>query len=70
MARRSEPSQTRGKAGERAVIRAVATFGHVNAPLNVYRLHMPCGACEDVEIAGYMQGAATASREYGWIATM
>jgi len=52
---------------KRAVIGAGATFGHINAVLNGYRLHMPGGACEDVAIAGYMQGGGYGftSREYG-----
>jgi FAD/FMN-containing dehydrogenase len=54
-------------AAKRAVIGAGATFGHINATLNFYRLHMPGGACEDVAIAGYMQGGGYGftSREYG-----
>ena len=54
-------------AARRAVIGAGATFGHINAVLNGYQLHMPGGACEDVAIAGYMQGGGYGftSREYG-----
>jgi FAD/FMN-containing dehydrogenase len=54
-------------AAKRAVIGAGATFGHINATLNSYRLHMPGGACEDVAIAGYTQGGGYGftSREYG-----
>ena len=54
-------------AAKSAVIGAGATFGHVNSTLNFYRLHMPGGACEDVAIAGYMQGGGYGftSREYG-----
>jgi FAD/FMN-containing dehydrogenase len=54
-------------AAKRAVIGAGATFGHINATLNTYRLHMVGGACEDVAIAGYMQGGGYGftSRQYG-----
>ncbi len=54
-------------AARRAVIGAGATFGHINATLDTYRLHMVGGACEDVAIAGYMQGGGYGftSREYG-----
>jgi FAD/FMN-containing dehydrogenase len=50
-----------------AVVGAGATFGHVNATLNSYRLHMVGGGCDDVAIAGYMQGGGYGftSREYG-----
>jgi FAD/FMN-containing dehydrogenase len=52
---------------KRAVVGAGTTFGRLNATLNTYRLHVPGGACEDVAIAGYMQGGGYGftSREYG-----
>jgi FAD/FMN-containing dehydrogenase len=54
-------------AAKRAVIGPGATFGHINATLNSYRLHMAGGACEDVAIAGFLQGGGYGftSREYG-----
>ncbi len=42
--------------GMRAVVAAGATFGKINAALDVYHLHIPGGGCADVGIGGYMQG--------------
>jgi FAD binding domain/Berberine and berberine like len=56
---------------DRTAMRATAgpgtTFGLFNALLNDYHLHTPGGACEDVAIAGYMQGGGYGftSREFG-----
>ena len=43
------------------------TFGMLNAVLDHYDLHVPGGGCEDVAIAGYMQGGGWGftSREFG-----
>lgn len=35
---------------------AGTNFGHLNAVLNDYNLHVPGGGCPDVCVAGYMQG--------------
>ncbi|MEM7258905.1 MAG: FAD-binding protein [Pseudomonadota bacterium] len=35
---------------------AGTNFGDLNSELNEYQLHVPGGACEDVCVAGYMQG--------------
>jgi hypothetical protein len=37
-------------------------FCKLSAVLDAYGLHVVAGGCSDVAIAGYMQGAATASR--------
>ncbi|MCP4380095.1 MAG: FAD-dependent oxidoreductase [Hyphomicrobiales bacterium] len=47
--------------GLTATIGSGANFGTINAVLGSYRLHLPGGICPDVGIAGYMQGAATAT---------
>lgn len=46
---------------------AGTNFGHLNAVLDEYGLHIPGGACEDVCVAGYMQGGGYGytSRRYG-----
>ena len=46
---------------------AGANFGRLNAALDSHRLHMPGGLCEDVGIAGYMQGGGygLTVREFG-----
>jgi hypothetical protein len=51
----------------RAVVGAGTNFGHLNATLDDYRLHVPSGGCEDVCVGGYMQGGGFGftSREYG-----
>ena len=51
----------------RAVVGAGTNFGHLNAALDDYRLHVPSGGCEDVCVGGYMQGGGYGftSREYG-----
>jgi FAD/FMN-containing dehydrogenase len=50
-----------------AVVGAGTNFGHLNAALDDYRLHVPSGGCEDVCVGGYMQGGGFGftSREYG-----
>jgi hypothetical protein len=50
-----------------AIVGAGTNFGHLNAVLDGYRLHVPGGGCEDVCVAGYMQGGGFGftSREYG-----
>jgi FAD/FMN-containing dehydrogenase len=40
----------------RAVVGAGTNFGHLNAALDAYGLHLPSGGCDDVAIAGYMMG--------------
>lgn len=51
----------------RAVVGAGTNFGHLNAVLNDYDLHVPGGGCEDVCVAGYMQGGGFGftSRAFG-----
>ena len=46
---------------------AGTNFGYLNAVLDEYGLHIPGGACEDVCVAGYMQGGGYGytSRRYG-----
>jgi FAD/FMN-containing dehydrogenase len=41
---------------KRATVGAGTTFGRLNATLDTFRLHVPGGGCDDVAIAGYMQG--------------
>lgn len=51
----------------RAVVGPGTRFGMLNAVLDHYKLHVPGGGCEDVAVAGYMQGGGWGftSREYG-----
>lgn len=42
--------------GKRALVGAGTPFSHLNATLDSYRLHVPGGACQDVCVAGFMQG--------------
>jgi len=39
-----------------ATVGAGTTFGRLNATLETFGLHLPGGGCDDVAIAGYMQG--------------
>ncbi len=50
-----------------AVVGAGTGFGHLNAVLNDYNLHIPGGGCPDVCVAGYMQGGGFGftSRTFG-----
>lgn len=41
---------------KQAVVGAGATIGHLNAVLDGYGFHLPGGACDDVGIAGFVQG--------------
>jgi FAD/FMN-containing dehydrogenase len=41
---------------QHAVVGAGTTMGQLNAALDAYQLHVPGGACDDVAVAGYMQG--------------
>jgi len=52
---------------KRAVVGAGTNFGHLNAVLDDYDLHVPGGGCEDVCVAGYMQGGGFGftSRKFG-----
>jgi FAD/FMN-containing dehydrogenase len=52
---------------KRAIVGPGANFGHLNAMLDEYRLHLPGGACQDVCVAGYMQGGGYGftSRQFG-----
>lgn len=54
-------------AGRRAVLGPGANWGHVNATLADYGLHMPTGVCGDVCMAGFTQGGGYGytSRLYG-----
>ncbi len=51
----------------RATVGAGTNFGHLNATLDTYKLHVPSGGCEDVNVAGYTQGGGYGftSRMYG-----
>jgi hypothetical protein len=50
-----------------ATVGAGANFGQLNAALDIYMLHVPGGTCDDVGIAGHMQGGGYGftTREYG-----
>jgi len=50
-----------------AVVGPGSNWGHVNATLADYGLHMPTGGCGDVCVAGYMQGGGYGftSRKFG-----
>jgi FAD/FMN-containing dehydrogenase len=50
-----------------ARVGAGTNFGHLNATLDEYGLHVPGGSCEDVCVAGFMQGGGygLTSRQYG-----
>lgn len=50
-----------------AYIGAGANFGHINAVLDTYQLHLPGGACDEVCIGGYLQcgGYGESSLMYG-----
>lgn len=52
---------------KRAVVGAGTNFGHLNATLDEWGLHTPGGGCEDVCVAGHMQGGGYGftTREYG-----
>jgi FAD/FMN-containing dehydrogenase len=52
---------------QRVRVGAGTSFGHLNAILDEYGLHVPGGACEDVCVAGYMQGGGYGytSRRFG-----
>ncbi len=41
---------------KRAVVGAGTTFARLNATLDSFGLHVPGGGCDDVAVAGYMQG--------------
>lgn len=50
-----------------AVVGAGTNFGFLNAKLDAHQVHVPGGACEDVCVAGYMQGGGFGytSRNFG-----
>lgn len=50
-----------------AVVGAGTNFGFLNAKLDEHQVHVPGGACEDVCVAGYMQGGGFGytSRNFG-----
>ena len=50
---------------KRVVTGAGTNFGHLNATLDTYRLHVPSGGCEDVRVGGYSQGGG-----YGFTSRM
>jgi hypothetical protein len=54
-------------AARTATVGAGANFGQLNAALDIYMLHVPGGTCDDVGIAGHMQGGGYGftTREYG-----
>lgn len=51
----------------RATVGAGTDFGHLNATLDTYQMHVPSGGCEDVNVGGYCQGGGYGftSRRYG-----
>ena len=53
--------------GRRAIVGPGTNWGHLNATLADYGLHMPTGGCGDVCVAGYMQGGGYGftSRKFG-----
>ncbi len=55
------------KADKTAVVGAGTNFGTLNNHLNMAKLHVPGGACQDVCVAGFMQGGGFGytSRKYG-----
>src|SRR3954447_23973816 len=54
-------------AARTATVASGANFGTLNAALDIYMLHVPGGTCDDVGIAGHMQGGGYGftAREYG-----
>jgi hypothetical protein len=50
-----------------AIVGAGTNFGHLNAALDLYHLHVPGGSCHDVCVAGFMQGGGFGytSRKFG-----
>lgn len=54
-------------AGRRVTVGPGTNWGHLNATLADYQLHMPTGGCGDVCVAGYMQGGGYGftSRKFG-----
>jgi hypothetical protein len=54
-------------AARRAFVGPGTRFGHLNDMLGSYGLHVPGGACQDVCVAGYMQGGGFGftSRQFG-----
>jgi FAD/FMN-containing dehydrogenase len=54
-------------ANRRAFVGAGTNFGHLNSTLDSYDMHVPGGICEDICVAGYMQGGGYGftSREFG-----
>ncbi len=54
-------------ANKRAFVGPGTQFGHLNAVLNTYGVHVPGGACQDVCVAGYMQGGGYGftARQFG-----
>ena len=53
--------------GRRVTVGPGTNWGHLNATLADYGLHMPTGGCGDVCVAGYMQGGGYGftSRKFG-----
>ena len=52
---------------KQATVGAGTNFGHLNACLDAYGLHVPGGGCDDVCVAGFMQGGGYGytSRTFG-----
>jgi FAD/FMN-containing dehydrogenase len=52
---------------KRAIVGGGSNFGHINATLDTYGLHLTGGACEDVCVGGYTQGGGYGftARKYG-----
>lgn len=50
-----------------ATVGSGANFGELNAALDIYELHVPGGTCDDVGVAGHMQGGGYGftTRQYG-----
>jgi FAD/FMN-containing dehydrogenase len=48
-----------------AIVGAGTTCGHLNATLDTYKLHVPTGACDDICVAGFVQGGG-----YGFTSRM
>jgi FAD/FMN-containing dehydrogenase len=52
---------------KRAIVGGGTNFGHLNATLDLYKLHLPGGGCQGVCVGGYMQGGGYGftSRQFG-----
>jgi FAD/FMN-containing dehydrogenase len=52
---------------QQMIVGSGASWGRINAKLDLYQLHVPGGGCAEVGVAGYVQGGGYGftSREYG-----